>query len=315
MSDEVVPQASKEISRAAKLVAKLSPSQQTALQHLGAGSTMADAARLAGVDRRTVFNWIHRDPKFGAAYNAWQHELLESARARALAMSDKALTTLDAAIANGNASAALQLVRQLGVLRPPRPGPTDPQILAGRRDLAIRRRKLRHQDQVDQITNSEDELRKRRGEERFTVEYCTGLIGFLRERREIALIREAAKSGKSPAEIRKAFEERDAYEWEQSRPRVAWEAKKFAEASGPQATPPSEPSPASPQTSSPSSPPASPPAPPALPAPSAPSPDANATALVKTHATRIDPTPPQPTREVPQPYVEPEDDGPWVRYS
>src|SRR5215469_5888496 len=103
MSDEVVPQASREISKAGKLVAKLTPIQQTAIQHLGLGSSMVDAARLAGVDRRTVYNWIHHDPKFAAAYNAWQHELLESARARALAMSDKALTTLDAAIVNGNA--------------------------------------------------------------------------------------------------------------------------------------------------------------------------------------------------------------------
>ena len=105
-------------------------------------------------------------------------------------MSDKALTTLDAAIANGNATAAMQLVRQLGVLRPASPGSTDPELLAGRQDIAIRRRKLRQQEQADEIAKLEDDLQNRRDEEVFTIEYCTDMIGFLREQRELALIRE-----------------------------------------------------------------------------------------------------------------------------
>jgi len=225
-------------------------------------------------------------------------------------MSDKALTTLDAAIANGNATAAMQLVRQLGVLRPAAPGSTDPELLAGRRDLALRRRKLRQQDQADEIAQLKRD-RQRKEEEQYTVKRCTDVISFFRAQREIALIREAAKSGKSPAEIRKAFEEREARDWEWAQQRARSEAEKLAKSSGAQTTPLPATPPASAQTSSPSS-------PPALAAPatsSAPPPDANATAIVKTQVARVSPTSPQRTRKVPRPDTEPDDDGPWVRYS
>ena len=110
---------------AQELSIELPAVQQAALQELGKGATITDAAQAAGVDRKTVSRWIHHDAVFAAAYNAWCQELLDSGLGRALAMSDAALTTIANAIQNGHVNASLQVVKQLGVLRAARPGSTD----------------------------------------------------------------------------------------------------------------------------------------------------------------------------------------------
>ena len=106
---------------------------------------MRDAAQQAGVDRRTLHRWLHDDPHFAAAFNAWRRELLNSARARALAMTDTAMAAIHTAISKGDAYAALQLVRGLGVLKPPRPGPEDPRTVKRRRAVTSARRESRLQ--------------------------------------------------------------------------------------------------------------------------------------------------------------------------
>jgi hypothetical protein len=125
---------------AQQLATELSSVQQAALCELGNGGTIADAARVAGVDRRTVSRWIHEDEKFAAAHNAWCKELLDSGNGRALAMGDMALSTLANAIQNGHVNAALQLVKNLGMLRPPKPGPSDAEQLRRRRAVRKARR-------------------------------------------------------------------------------------------------------------------------------------------------------------------------------
>jgi hypothetical protein len=110
---------------AKQLLMELPADQQVALQELGKGATITDAALAAGVDRRTVSRWIHHDPNFTVAYNAWCQELLDSGLGRALAMTDSALNTIANAIQNGHVNASLQVVKQLGVLRAAKPGSTD----------------------------------------------------------------------------------------------------------------------------------------------------------------------------------------------
>jgi hypothetical protein len=91
MSDQL-PAAVTEPTRSSEPTAKqllleLPAIQQVALQELGKGSTIIDAAKAAGVHRQTVSTWIHEDPNFAAAYNAWCQEILDSGMAQVLAMS------------------------------------------------------------------------------------------------------------------------------------------------------------------------------------------------------------------------------------
>ena len=120
---------------------RLTPAQQMALHHLAAGASIRDAANKAGVGRRTLHRWMRDDPDFAAAYNAWRRELIDSARA--LAMTDDALATIRDAIVGGDAYAALQLVRGLGVLREQKPGSDDPKLVRRRHVVATARRESR----------------------------------------------------------------------------------------------------------------------------------------------------------------------------
>ena len=122
---------------------RLTPTQELALQHLAAGSSICEAAERAGIGRRTLHRWIKEDPDFAAAYNAWRRELIDSGHARALAMTDRALAAIDKAIEKGNASVALQLVRGIGVLQQPRVGPEDPGYVQRRRAVTDARRETR----------------------------------------------------------------------------------------------------------------------------------------------------------------------------
>jgi transposase-like protein len=69
----------------------LSESQELALAALRAGATFGKAAEAAGVNRTTVYRWVHGDPHFRAAYNAWQQAAAESARARLTQLADLAV--------------------------------------------------------------------------------------------------------------------------------------------------------------------------------------------------------------------------------
>jgi hypothetical protein len=140
---------------------ELPADQQVALQELGKGATITDAALAAGVDRRTVSRWIHHDPNFTAAYNAWCQELLDSGLGRALAMTDSALNTIANAIQNGHVNASLQVVKQLGVLRAAKPGSTDAGQIKRRHAVrkARREKKLREAE-VKHGLRSEEKVEK-----------------------------------------------------------------------------------------------------------------------------------------------------------
>jgi hypothetical protein len=98
------------------LLAGLSTPQQLALSALAEGKTYTDAAETAGIGRTTLWRWIRADPKFAAAYEAWQQELRESARARLLKATDMAADVVTQAIAGGDARIALRMLQEAGVL-------------------------------------------------------------------------------------------------------------------------------------------------------------------------------------------------------
>jgi len=104
----------------------LSPAQKMAIEVMLSGNTMIAAANAAGVTRKTLYNWLHRDAKFQAAYNAWQADAMTSARSRLLGMADYAVDTLEREVRR-NPQIALAIVKSLGMLDRPTPGSTDPE--------------------------------------------------------------------------------------------------------------------------------------------------------------------------------------------
>jgi len=121
---------------------KLSTVQEKALQHLTSGSGVVEAAKAAGVHRRTVWRWMHADPHFIAAYNAWQREVVASGRARVLAMTDLALDTVQSAMQQGNARIALQVAKATGAMDAPRPGTAEAELVRRQHQLREGNRRL-----------------------------------------------------------------------------------------------------------------------------------------------------------------------------
>jgi hypothetical protein len=165
-------------------VPKLTPVQQTALARLAEGNSISEAARSIGIDRRSVHRWLREDADFAAAYNAWQQELLDSGRARVLAMSDLALTTIRNAIEKGDSRTALRVADKIGLLTPARIHSTDA-------DRLSRLHKLRdHRSQIT-LEKAEEKLRRESGEDEMAwlkdVESVEDEIDWLLQKRDEAL--------------------------------------------------------------------------------------------------------------------------------
>jgi hypothetical protein len=103
--------------------------QRTALLSLAAGQGFNEAARAAGVTRQALFAWRTKDARFQAAFNAWQHDAIASARSRLVGLLENAVTALTNAVQESDTRTALEVVRRLGVLDPVQPGPTDPTLM------------------------------------------------------------------------------------------------------------------------------------------------------------------------------------------
>lgn len=94
---------------------RLSDAQRAALSALCSGKAIREAACVARVHRVTVGRWLHHDPHFRAAYNAWRQELIDSSRARLLRTAEVATATVHRAIAQGDGRLALALLKSLGL--------------------------------------------------------------------------------------------------------------------------------------------------------------------------------------------------------
>jgi hypothetical protein len=132
--------------------------QELALEHITSGVSIADAARAARVDRRTLHRWIRDDARFAAAYNAWRREVVDSGRARVLAMSNRALDAMNAAIEKGDTRVALQVAKASGALDAQKPGLTDA-------DTLRRKRKLRDGQREIKLEEAENRYQRAIGED------------------------------------------------------------------------------------------------------------------------------------------------------
>jgi len=132
-------------------VSKLSAAQRVVLEHIGGGTSIKETAKATGVGRRTIHYWLKEDEQFAAAFNAWKRAVVESGRARALAMSELALETIRAAMEKGNVSAAVQVAKGLGLLSRPKIGPEGAGDVAMTRALKAKRRSIRMNNKVTEV--------------------------------------------------------------------------------------------------------------------------------------------------------------------
>jgi hypothetical protein len=118
---------------------ELTIAQQGAIEALRNGCSFVRAAEAAGVSRVTLYRWVRADAAFRAAYNAWQAEMADSARARLLKLTDQAVDVVEAALRRNDEKTAVQMLKDLGVLRPRRRGSTDAEVVGLQIDLQQKR--------------------------------------------------------------------------------------------------------------------------------------------------------------------------------
>jgi len=129
----------------------LQPQQRTAIMKLTSGCGHAEAASAAGVSRMTLYRWFRKDPNFQAAFNAWQHDVLASARAQLLASTNKAMATVLRAVDGGDAKLAWKLLESQGVASQPNPGSGDAEEVRRRQSLEVEQQKLSEREQRSQM--------------------------------------------------------------------------------------------------------------------------------------------------------------------
>jgi transposase-like protein len=120
----------------------LAAPQQATLELLLMGKSIAETARTAGVSRMTIHRWLKHDPVFRATYNQWHEQLQESCRSRLQSMTDKAADALEKALEAGDARAALQLLKGMGMIKERTPGPTDSEEIRNRNEIEREKRKI-----------------------------------------------------------------------------------------------------------------------------------------------------------------------------
>ena len=103
--------------------------QSIAIDALVAGSTHLEAAKLAGVQRSTVTAWCNKNITFIAEWNRRRRQRLTAAGERLHEATGAALDAVAESIREGDTTAALALIRIVGVehlLSAAQPGQTTP---------------------------------------------------------------------------------------------------------------------------------------------------------------------------------------------
>jgi hypothetical protein len=121
---------------------RLPANQQTALELLVGGKSVAETARLAGVGRATVFRWLKNDPVFRAAVNQWHDQIESGCQSRLLSLTDKATDAVEKALDAGDARTALQLLKGMGMIKERAVGPTDPEEIRTRNEIEREQRRI-----------------------------------------------------------------------------------------------------------------------------------------------------------------------------
>jgi len=129
------------VTQAEALKLALSAPQRAAIELLTSGHTLVAAATAAGVSRMTLYRWLKGDAAFSAAFNAWQQDVLDTARGRVLALSDLAVTTIAKSMSRGDAKTALKVLQSIGALDRRKVGSTDPEEIERQQNLEWKKAK------------------------------------------------------------------------------------------------------------------------------------------------------------------------------
>jgi len=121
----------------------LSSPQVAALDALLSGKTATDAAAAAGITRRTVYNWLHRDYRFQAAMNRRRREFQQTVAHRVGQIAADAAECVAGAVRNGDVKIALEILKRTGALAPPEIGSDDEFILRIEERERIDQREMR----------------------------------------------------------------------------------------------------------------------------------------------------------------------------
>ena len=109
--------------------AEFSPAQIAAMEALLAGKTATDAAAGAGVNRRTLYNWLKTDFRFQAAVNRGRRELQQAVACRIGQLAADAAECVAGAVRKGDVKAALEILRRTNAFAAPKIGSDDELVL------------------------------------------------------------------------------------------------------------------------------------------------------------------------------------------
>ena len=110
---------------------RLSVEQLNAIDILVQGRTDQETAATVGVARETVTRWRNDNPHFAAQLNRQRRLIWSNSHDRLRALVSKAVDTLDAALQNGDARAAVEVLKAVGLygqVQPPS-GPEDADLV------------------------------------------------------------------------------------------------------------------------------------------------------------------------------------------
>ena len=110
---------------------QLTPLQEKALVHLSAGLTPTAAAKIAGVHRNTIHNWL-RSSVFADALRQYQHDRVLAWRGEAQSLDSLALGAIQTILSDPNVPADVRLQAALSIRGQPAPAPPTPATPAAR---------------------------------------------------------------------------------------------------------------------------------------------------------------------------------------
>ncbi len=116
------------------LMAGFSIKQTQAFSVLTTGGKIADAARAAGVTRKTIYEWLEPVHEFGSAYEQWKSSIAETSRTRLLMIGEAATVQIARAVRQGDTRAALAVAKGMGLLAPPPVGRSLSQTMSDKRE-------------------------------------------------------------------------------------------------------------------------------------------------------------------------------------
>ena len=127
---------------------RLSVEQLNAIDVLVQGRSDQETAVTVGVARETVTRWRNDNPHFAAQLNRQRRLIWGNSHDRLRALASKAVDTLDLALQNGDARAAVEVLKAVGLYGqlPPTSGPEDAELVLleaakGRAELEFKKQR------------------------------------------------------------------------------------------------------------------------------------------------------------------------------